>query len=69
MINQLGIVTGHRKWTALAIECLRRGCNCDGCVYSGAFKSIRKCMVKATVLELVRVIGLPKGYKGKDILC
>ena len=49
-----------RRWTTTAIECYKRGCNCEGCFYTDFFnKSSQKCQMKASVLELVRVLGKP----------
>ena len=49
-----------KGWTTTAIECYKRGCNCEGCFYTDFFnKSSQKCQMKASVLELVRVLGKP----------
>ena len=52
----MGRAVAVRRWTPTALECYKRGCNCEGCFYSG---SSQKCQMKASVLELVRVIGTP----------
>ncbi|MFA7658798.1 MAG: hypothetical protein WCY19_05135 [Candidatus Gastranaerophilaceae bacterium] len=67
--RDLGRTFAQRKWTITAIECYKRGCVCDGCVYQDFFdksSSDQKCQVKASVVELVRTIGLPEdvGSKG-----
>ena len=55
-----GRAVAVRRWTATAIECYKRGCNCEGCFYKKFFSSSpQKCQMKASVLELVRVIGTP----------
>lgn len=60
-INNLGKTTHQRRWTNTAIECYLRGCVCNGCLLNDLiFKdSLNNCHMKATVLELVRVLGRP----------
>ena len=59
--RDMGRAIAVRRWTPTALECYKRGCNCDGCFYSAFFKGTsQKCQMKASVLELVRVIGSPK---------
>ena len=58
--RDLGRATSVRRWTQTAIDCYKRGCICSGCFYSDFFKSSpQRCQMKATVLELVRVLGRP----------
>jgi hypothetical protein len=58
--RDLGKATSVRRWTQTAIDCYKRGCVCSGCFYYDFFKeSPQKCQMKATVLELVRVLGRP----------
>lgn len=58
--RDMGRAIAVRRWTPTALECYKRGCNCDGCFYSDFFKGTsQKCQMKASVLELVRVIGTP----------
>ncbi len=58
--RDLGRATAVRRWTQTAIECYKRGCNCEGCFYTDFFNnSNQKCQMKASVLELVRVLGKP----------
>jgi len=66
----LGRATSQRRWTPGAIECLKRGCICEGCFYNNFFKesSNKKCQMKAAVLELKRTIGNPAGYKEQTII-
>ena len=56
----MGRAVAVRRWTATAVDCYKRGCNCEGCFYNDFFSgSHQKCQMKASVLELVRVIGAP----------
>lgn len=58
--RDLGRVAAVRRWTSTALECYKRGCSCNGCFYSAFFSgSNQRCQMKATVLELVRVLGTP----------
>ncbi len=56
--RDMGRAVAVRRWTTTAIECYKRGCNCEGCFYSDFFSgSSQKCQMKAWVLVLVKVIG------------
>ena len=58
--RDFGRAVAVRRWTTTAIECYKRGCNCEGCYYTDFFNnSSQKCQMKASVLELVRVLGKP----------
>lgn len=58
--RDMGRAVAVRRWTTTALECYKRGCNCEGCFYRDFFSgSSQKCQMKASVLELVRVIGAP----------
>ena len=58
--RDFGRATAVRRWTQTAIDCYKRGCNCEGCFYTDFFnKSSQKCHMQASVLELVRVLGKP----------
>lgn len=57
--RDMGRAVAVRRWTTTAIECYQRGCNCEGCFYNDYFSGSHKCQMKASVLELVRVIGTP----------
>lgn len=60
--NELGTCASVKRWTKIAEECYFRGCACRGCYYEEFFlKSNQRCKMKATVLELVKVLGKPKG--------
>jgi hypothetical protein len=55
-----------KHWTPVTLECLERGFNCTGCFYNEFFKrswregSHDTCRVKASVMKLIRLLGLPK---------
>lgn len=55
--------TISKNWTQSAIECYLIGCNCSKCNLNKIYfsKSVFKCKMKETVIELVRRIGIPKG--------
>ena len=58
--RDFGRAVAVRRWTTTALECYKRGCNCEGCFYTDFFNnSSQKCQMKAAVLELVRVLGKP----------
>ena len=58
--RDMGRAVAVRRWTATALDCYKRGCNCEGCFYKDFFSgSSQKCQMKASVLELVRVLGTP----------
>jgi len=65
--RELGRVASVRRWTKAAMDCYQRGCVCNGCFYSEFFSgSPQRCQMKATVLELVRVLGIPNGIEEKE---
>ncbi len=65
--RDLGRVASVRRWTKAAVDCYERGCVCSNCYYSTFFSgSPQRCQMKATVLELVRVIGLPQNSEEKQ---
>lgn len=69
--RDLGRAVSVRRWTIDAINCYKRGCMCKGCFYDDFFKSDdsrQKCQMKAAVLELVRVVGVPEGLQRNDIV-
>jgi len=68
--RDLGRAVSVRRWTIDAIGCYKRGCACEGCFYNDFFKEggIQKCQMKASVLELVRVVGIPDGVETKGAL-
>lgn len=49
-----------RRWTIGAVDCYKRGCRCPGCFLNGYFESQKKCQMKWAVIELVRLMGIPK---------
>lgn len=65
--RDLGRATPVKRWTKAAIDCYQRGCICSGCYYREFFSSSpQKCQMKSTVLELVRVLGIPQNVEQKD---
>ena len=54
--------TISKVWTQSAIDCYSIGCNCSICNLNRIYFSKRtyKCMMKYTVIELVRKIGKPE---------
>lgn len=50
----------HRlqRWTPSAIECYERGCICVNCPMK-KFITSQKCQMKSSVIELVRLYGIP----------
>lgn len=58
--RDMGRSIAVRRWTNTALECYKRGCVCEGCFYTDFFNgTAQKCQMKASVLELVRVLGKP----------
>lgn len=65
--RSLGRVASVRRWTKAAIDCYQRGCVCEGCYYKEFFSdSPQRCLMKNTVLELVRVLGRPQNVEPKE---
>lgn len=58
-INELGKIGSVPRWTRSAIDCYERHCVCIGCPMKDLIKS-SKCQMKASVMELVRLYGIPK---------
>ena len=54
--------TNTKTWTQSAIDCYNLGCNCSLCNINKLYfsKSVYKCMMKNTVIELVRKLGKPQ---------
>ena len=59
--------TYSKNWTRSAIDCYEIGCCCSKCfLYETYFKNgVHKCMMKNTVIELVRKFGAPQD-NGED---
>ena len=58
--RDMGRAIAVRRWTNTALECYKRGCVCEGCFYTDFFNGTsHRCQMKASVLELVRVLGKP----------
>lgn len=69
--RDLGRAVSVRRWTIDAMDCYKRGCVCEGCFYDDFFRdggARHKCQMKAAVLELVRVIGVPEGLQKNNII-
>ena len=66
MYNLLGSIGSVRYWTTDAINCYKRGCICEGCPIREMIKSLSRCQMKATVLELVRIHGIPTKRNGSN---
>ena len=60
--------TTSKIWTHSAVDCYNIGCNCSKCnLYKIYFsKSIYKCRMKETVIELVRKLGIPQQDGGHN---
>lgn len=66
MYNSLGRTGSVRYWTIDAINCYKRGCICEGCPIREMVKSIGRCQMKAAVLELVKIHGIPTKRNGPN---
>lgn len=58
MLNDIGKYASIQRWTPSAVECYQRGCICSNCPIREVIKS-QKCQMKATVIELVKILGKP----------
>jgi len=60
--NILGNKTKNMFWSMDAIACYKLGCNCSKCnIFKLYFKEgYSKCMMKFTVINLVKNIGIPE---------
>ena len=58
MLNDMGKSGSIQRWTPSAIECYQRGCICKDCPIK-KFITSQKCQMKASVIELVRLYGIP----------
>jgi len=62
-----------KQWTSIALDCLKRKCQCEGCFYDNFFKrsqqegSNQKCQMKQSVIQLIRVFGTPKDIEQPTI--
>lgn len=56
--NALGGYSKIRGWNDLTLMCYERNCICKGCEFHNRFEG-STCQVKASVLESVRVLGIP----------
>ena len=64
--HYLGVTNEYKKWTQSAIDCYERHCACDGCIIKEIMTS-QKCMMKAFVLELVRLYGIPQKKSSSEL--
>ena len=49
--RDMGRAIAVKRWTPTALECYKRGCNCEGCFYSDFFSATaQKCQMKTSVL-------------------
>ena len=53
--------TNSKNWTPSAIDCYSIGCNCSKCYLHKLYflGKESKCMMRSTVIELVRKLGAP----------
>lgn len=58
------------KWTAGAIYCYKRGCNCKGCFIQKTYKDTlaNRCSMKYCVRILIERYGLPDDITFENIL-
>ena len=66
MYNSLGRTGSVKYWTTDAVNCYKRGCICEGCPIREMVKSLGRCQMKATVLELVRIHGISTKRNGPN---
>ena len=66
MLNDIGKSGSIQRWTPSAVECYQRGCICEGCPIREMVKSLGKCQMKAAVLELVKIHGIPTKRNGPN---
>lgn len=52
------------RWTLSAAQCYQIGCNCEKCYLPEILET--KCLMKTTVIELVRKFGAPDIEKIKQ---
>lgn len=58
----------YKHWTVSACECYKRGGVCKGCFYEQFFAGkMYRCNMKASVLNLVKNVGLPPNIKNNDV--
>lgn len=66
MYNSLGRTGSLERWSTDAVNCYKRGCICEGCPIRKIVKSLEKCQMKASVLELVKRYGIPTKRNGPN---
>lgn len=53
-----------RRWTLTAAQCYQIGCNCEKCYLPQILET--KCLMKKTVIKLVKEFGAPDIEKIKQ---
>ena len=56
----------YHKFNNIQLECYKRNMNCLGCFYS-QYNTIRKCMVKKSIVEHILRYGIPENLKTKGV--
>ncbi|MDO5306858.1 MAG: hypothetical protein Q4E83_03775 [bacterium] len=54
-----------QRWSIAAIYCYQRGCKRKNCYYSEQLET--HCRMKQTVIELVKLYGIPKEKLQDDV--
>lgn len=54
----------YKRWSITAVFCYKRGCVCENCPVQKELET--KCKMKSSVIELVRVLGIPKESEFKN---
>lgn len=67
-MNTLGVnmQNTYHKFNDVQLECYNRNMNCLGCFYS-QYNTIKKCMVKKSIMEHILKYGVPANLKTKEI--
>lgn len=53
-----------KRWTLTAAQCYQIGCNCEKCYLPEILET--KCVMRKTVIELVKKFGAPDIEKNKQ---
>ena len=56
----------YHKFNDIQLECYNRNMNCLGCFYS-QYNTIKKCMVKKSIVEHILKYGVPENLKTKGV--
>ena len=67
-MNTLGgsMQNTYHKFNDIQLECYNRNMNCLGCFYS-QYNTIKKCMVKKSIMEHILKYGVPENLEAKGI--